>query len=966
MSPNLRKAVAAGTVLALLSAVAVTRAQELAAAPPPLGSARGSSAIGAFLTTPLGKLVYDDGHAPNFTGSLWCAPREFAALTPYAVVEGARAVYLELPALNNRNWTMQRAEFGRLHLAVEFPAEPGRATQVRGRVYLPDEQATRLVAHPFTLDTLGAPAVAQEAFLRARHRHYAWRFEQGLPGGAWWRNRAAADARTASGDGAADAVTGNRDATQAEPWSTRVEPSSDQGDVARSFALLNGGRAVSENLRLDELVRADGAAVASVALADLTGITTPEFDWSGYEQIGDEGLDPLARFVPADHHAVFLPSFDALVRVVDELRANGTPVLDVLEANAEDARIEARYEAQLALQLDIAARILGPRIVRSIAVTGGDPYLRTGTDLALIFECADADVMEAFVSARIAERAKAAGIEVAERPLGAHTLRGAADAARDLSAWWVRSGDVVIVANSAPLAERLLGVERGAEAPLSKLAEYRHFRARYPRGAEHEAAFVVLTDGAIRRWCGPQWRIASARRVRAGALVAEAAAAHAAVRFGLAADFQPSLPSAVPDFGALIADATGPRSERYGTTRFATPIAELEFAYVTPAERDGYERWRADYDRQWSNVFDPIAAQVRITPEGLALDLSVLPIALRTEYRDLLEIAGNARLAPDAGDPHADALAHAVIAIDRDAPAVRQLEGFMAMITERPLAWIGDHVAVWLDDDQELLAAARMAEDRDEFLSEHGFDLPIGVQIAVREPLRLAAFVAAVKALVESAAPSLLEWHVREATLTSGTTRSYVAIEATVGMGWDDTPSLYYAIAPGRFIASLREDVLVRALERTDVGAAATAAGAAPRPSWLGESLGVRFAEGFKEVLALGLIEDELRTVLRRRAFAALPILNELRRVAQGADPQALQTQLFGATVRCPGGGRFVWNDEHATYESSVFGCPADPRDGEALPAALNLIRSLSLGLTFDRLDERTHALRARASVERR
>jgi len=106
--------------------------------------------------------------------------------------------------------------------------------------------------------------------------------------------------------------------------------------------------------------------------------------------------------------------------------------------------------------------------------------------------------------------------------------------------------------------------------------------------------------------------------------------------------------------------------------------------------------------------------------------------------------------------------------------------------------------------------------------------------------------------------------------------------------------------------------------------------------------------------------------VLRRRAFSALPILNELRRVAPDTDPQELQAQLFGATVRCPGGGRFVWNDEHATFESSVFGCPAAPREGEALPAALKLIRSLSLGLTFDRLDERTHALRARASVERR
>jgi hypothetical protein len=282
---------------------------------------------------------------------------------------------------------------------------------------------------------------------------------------------------------------------------------------------------------------------------------------------------------------------------------------------------------------------------------------------------------------------------------------------------------------------------------------------------------------------------------------------------------------------------------------------------------------------------------------------------------------------------------------------------------ERPLGWVGDHFALWLDGDPELLAAARAAGDQDEFLGEHGFDLPIGIQIAVREPLRLSAFLAAIKALIESAAPGVLGWETRELELVGGGKRSYVAIEAQEGSGWDDTPSIYYGITPGRFVASLREDVLLRALART----ATTDLSEGPeRPSWLGESVGVRFTEGFKEVLATGLVENELRAALRRRAFAALPILNELRLLAPDADPLETKARLFGATVRCPGGGRFVWNEQHATYESSVFGCPAAPRDGDALPAALELMQSLSLGLTFERLDERLHSLRARASVDRR
>ncbi|MEZ6015222.1 MAG: hypothetical protein R3F49_08920, partial [Planctomycetota bacterium] len=645
---------------------------------------------------------------------------------------------------------------------------------------------------------------------------------------------------------------------------------------------------------------------------------------------------------------------------------------DALEPRAEDARVQARYEAQLALELDAAARLFGPQVVRSIALTGGDPYLRTGSDLALVFECAEPDAFEAFLFARIDARARARGVTFGERSVGAVSLRGAADAARDLSSWVARDGNVIVVSNSARLAARLIEVKRGAEPALAALPEYRHFRVRYPRGTADEVAFIVLSDGAIRRWCGPRWRIASARRVRAGGVLAEAAAALAAQRLGLEPSSALNLAAAIPDFGALAIDDAGPRSERYGTARFLTPIAELDFAYVTPEERDGYEAWRWSYERQWSTVFDPIAAQLSLSDDRMTVDLSVLPIAVRSDYREVVDIAGAARIAAGDGDPHATALAHAVLALDRDAAFIRQLEGILGSVVpglERPLGWIGDHAAVWLDADAALMDAARESEDRDTFLEEHGFELPVGVLVAVRDPLRLAAFLGAVKALIEAAAPGVMRWETREVTTPSGAQRSYVAIEPQEGGGWDETPSLYYGIVPGRFIGSLREDVVLQALERAAVSRGAGEASEADvteaaRP-WLGESLGVRFEEGFKDILALGLIEHEVSAALRRRAFGALPILNELRQVAPDEDPVALQVQLFGTTVRCPGGGELVWNADLGTYESTVFGCPARPLAADALPAALSAVRRLSLGLTFDRLDERTHGLRARAEVVR-
>ena len=192
----------------------------------------------------------------------------------------------------------------------------------------------------------------------------------------------------------------------------------------------------------------------------------------------------------------------------------------------------------------------------------------------------------------------------------------------------------------------------------------------------------------------------------------------------------------------------------------------------------------------------------------------------------------------------------------------------------------GDHVAIWLDEDPELFEQASQAEDADEFLDDHGWDLPIGVLIDVDDPLRMSAFLGALKALLSSAAPGVMNWQTREVEI-DGVLRSYVAIEADDAAGWGDTPSIYYGITPGQLVLSLRE----KGRDGCDgpapwLGPLGRTAGRQPRNCQPSERASLRtFAEGFKEVLTLGLIEEKLSKELRRRAWSALPILNEWQRL---------------------------------------------------------------------------------------
>ena len=156
----------------------------------------------------------------------------------------------------------------------------------------------------------------------------------------------------------------------------------------------------SENLQLDRLLPATAKQDATVELSSLKGITIAEMDWAELTKGIDPQLDPAASLIPADQHALFFPSFPAVVAMIDEATADGTPVLRLLQPRSEDARSRERYERQLCLSLDAAARYLGQQVIASVAVTGSDPYFRTGTDVAVLFEARNRELLTTFVAAR--------------------------------------------------------------------------------------------------------------------------------------------------------------------------------------------------------------------------------------------------------------------------------------------------------------------------------------------------------------------------------------------------------------------------------------------------------------------------------------------------------------------------------------------------------------------------------------
>lgn len=858
---------------------------------------------------------------------------------PRIVLDGAGEAYFDVVnwsprALSSRSFV--RLADGNVCVRTDMPGD------VTGTLYYPTTDWAAQVALRFEIDA-GEGLTDAAAFSRARARHYGRLLDREISGAAWFRHRIN-ESRTGV------------DGTDAEMEAFRRRDGSDSS-LERSFGLLSGGRALSENLQLDRLMPASASGGhETVALDDIDGVSVREFNWEPLLSGSPPKLDVLARMVPADQYAVFFPSFQHLIEVVDEASDMGAPILTVFEDRSQDAGTRARYERQLCIELDTITRVFGPQAIKSVAITGSDPYLRTGSDVAVLLEAVDVEGVLSFVRAR--QAAASEGLEPGRIELESGDLRiyGVQGQGRAISSFVAAMDNVVVVSNSMTQLARVLATARGEAPAQATLDEYHFFRERYLLGDERESALIVVTDAAIRRWCGPRSRILASRRTRAAAVLADLTAKYD--RPLLAGETLSELPSATHfELGDLSLLPSGVHSSIYGRLGFQTPIAEFDLERVTAGEAELYERWRRGYESNWSNYFDPIAARLTIGEEGLAFDLTVMPLIVGTDYAELAGFAGEARISSTSGDPHTDSLLHFVMAIDTEGEVVREigesLTGMVPQLGADAMKWMGGSMAIYLDSNEWVRQVLESTAGQDEvmdLLLDDINQIPLVVYFDVKSGLRLATFLTSIRAWIDQTVPGMLRWEDQ----TKGEQR-YMQI--TSDGNSDNEPSIFYGTTSSAFVISLNEEALLRALARDAAGRADPEARI--EGAWIGESLG--FEIGLEGLRIYELFEqDSLQKRLRHASWDNLPILNEWKRRYPERDPVAVHTELWGDTLRCPGGGEYVWNPADHTIESTVFGHPGAQKKGVDIPPILQGVQLLRFGLTFehDGLRSRVELLR--------
>ena len=928
----------------------------------------------------------------------WRIGQRRGAMPPRAVLDGEGEVYV---GEENRNrWWAPAPLLEEGTIDVRAPA--GR--EVTGSLYVPKADFSGMVRLRFAI----APSAAikdGDEFYEGKENHYDELLERDLPGGAWYRHQVRL-ARTARGEDpggrsgrSSSRGMGGRGMGGRGMGGRGMGGMGTSRDFNETFDLFIGGRALRENLQLDsELWETDEDDKIDeeemVNVSSIKGITIAEIDWKPLLADARPALDPLAKCIPADQYAVFFPSLAAVAALVDEIVEHGAPLSRFALQRSEEESVQRRYERQLCLPLSEVVGLLGPDLVDSAALTSSDPYsyFFTGTDVAVLLESREPTALQTLL---LSQAALGAAKENSAQPIsgitGGVAWSGFLSANRRVSCYIAAMQSAVVITNSPAQLQKLVEVERGESPPAAALDEYRFFRQRYPRGEADETALVFLSDAAIRRWCGPQWRIAALRRLREAAVMSEWQArflddlvggkvkerpVHTDLAFagvmGLDEqdDYERGGPShadrALAGVGQLRITADGVRSSTQNTLEFQTPIAELPLDRITEAESEAYSQWRDGYQLNWRWAFDPIAVRLSVSESQLATDLSVMPLIWGTNYRWMIDLVRGVEIGPADGDPH-QAIFHYIWAINRKARQAGWANLAAGAVNVDPFDWLGNWVCLFVDDDAEYWKRlAEKIEQKDAKESDLGpvaLDrAPLAFFIDVRDPPKLTAFMTGMRVLIEQVAPGGTVWesfdHQGEPYVRIAPSERAVG-NLPPGVG---RPYLYYSFSSDGLIIAWNQDVLKRAIDRVLERRRLKKDGhplAAHGQPWLATSVGFQFDKRFVDLISLFAGDDGLQA-LQALSWGNLPILNEWRRRWPDRNPVDLHEEFWHTRLVCPGGGDYVWNDEWQTMESTVYGHPGQPKRGPASVALADVVGG-NFGLTFEDL-----GLRARAVINRR
>jgi len=420
------------------------------------------------------------------------------------------------------------------------------------------------------------------------------------------------------------------------------------------YSVFTGAAAIQETLQLELMNGANARVAASREQpVSLVGLQGPQIKSHPFKEMlkgRSPALPLLASYIPDDQYAVFFNDINKQIELADLMDEWGGNLLRQVESSAQDFKVREKVSRQLCLENSLLTRMFGDRVVADMAITGSDPFLKEGTAVTVLFSLKDAGRFRKQLEKQYAEAARSRGAVRSVSELHGKSVMAAVSADRRVSSYAVIIKNLAVVSTSQAALERVLAVEARQAPALAQADDFRYMRTIFPQDAKEEDIFIYLSDAHIRNLVGPRWKIAEARRMQCSAnmgLIANARLWFKAERRRepgmaelVAGGYLGKNPPVCPEHGAYAIDARGevycPVHNRPGRL---TPLNELKLAAVTPEEAAQYKGFVENYNRYWTQFFDPIGIRVKLG-RNIRIQTCILPLIENSWYDGLAAFSG--------------------------------------------------------------------------------------------------------------------------------------------------------------------------------------------------------------------------------------------------------------------------------------------------------------------------------------
>lgn len=424
----------------------------------------------------------------------------------------------------------------------------------------------------------------------------------------------------------------------------------------RMLDLTTGTMAITQSLALKRL-RDTGPRVdleRTIDISKVPGITIAEHPWKKMMAGKKPAAEPLAKLVPHDNYYIRFKDFTKFTEFQDFFEEWGTPAGRAYEVQSREYGLKQRYEKQLCLKSTWLGRKFGSILVKNVAITGSDPFLREGSDVTVLFHVNNREAFLAGVDPFIKEAKKEFGERFMEKkgtyreiPTESFTTP-----LREISVHRAAFDQYVVYSNSPVGLRRVIDTLNG-EKSLWQSLDFQYMRTVFKADDKEEDGFAFLSDAFIRQLVGPASKIKEMRRLEAMtslSMLTHGALFHAWETGKLPADHKTLLAAAglVPEHlyqpeGRKIhwnAKRQVAVSDAYNTLHFATPLIELPIDRITAFEAQTYRDFREEYQRLWRQFFDPVGIRFSLDKKQIKLEVYILPMINNQEYNNLQGITG--------------------------------------------------------------------------------------------------------------------------------------------------------------------------------------------------------------------------------------------------------------------------------------------------------------------------------------